>query len=74
MPEQDKEEKSERAQMVRVTEALCSIDYPTVDELNARIAFIKGLGVRFRLKEFRTVAIEGPVKEAPPRPQPGSRR
>lgn len=74
MPEPDKEEKSERAQMVRVTEALCGIDYPTADELNARIAFIKGLGVRFKLKEFRTTVIDGPVKEAAPRPNAPQRR
>jgi hypothetical protein len=56
-----KEELQVRAQLVRIHEANCEIEYPTKDEANFRIAVMKQLGREFALKEVRATAIEGPV-------------
>ncbi len=66
-----KEELQERAQLVRALEAMCKIEYPTVDELNARIAVMKKIGVAFGLKEMRAVQVLGPVVTTPGRPAAG---
>jgi hypothetical protein len=63
-----KEELQERAQLVRIHEANCKIEYPSPDELNYRIAIMKKLGVLLGLKEVRTATIGGPVIETPKRP------
>lgn len=63
-----KEQLTERAQIVRIHEANCKIDYPTVDELNFRIAIIKRLGVSLGLKELRGTEIDGPATTGIPRP------
>jgi hypothetical protein len=63
-----KEELQERAQLVRIHEANCKIEYPSPDELNYRIAIMKKLGLLLGLKEVKTVAIAGPVLETPKRP------
>lgn len=55
-----KEELQERAQLVRVHEANCKIDYPTKDEANFRLAIMKQLGTAFGLREMRNVEITGP--------------
>jgi len=60
-----KEELQERAQLVRIHEANCKIEYPTRDEANFRIAIMKKLGLEFALKEVRPASIEGPVVEVP---------
>lgn len=67
-----KEELQERAQLIRALEAMCRIEYPTADELNARIAVMKKVGVSFGLREMRQVAIVGPVQTTPQRPGPPS--
>lgn len=64
-----KEELQQRAQLVRIHEANCHIDYPTAEEANFRIAIMKQLGRQFGLKELRIAAINGPVVATPPRPQ-----
>jgi len=59
-----KEELQERAQLVRIHEANCKIEYPTRDEANFRLAIMKKLGLEYRLKEVRAAAIDGPVVHA----------
>ena len=68
-----KEELQERAQLIRIHEANCSIDYPTPDELNFRLATMKKLGQALNMKELRTATIEGPSTPAntPARPRGG---
>lgn len=66
-----KEELQERAQLARILESLCKIEYPTADELNFRIAIMKKLGLQLGLKELRSVAVEGPVTQTPARPKKG---
>ena len=56
-----KEQLQERAQLVRIHEANCQIDYPTPAEANFRIAIMKKLGAEFALRELRATAIDGPV-------------
>ena len=63
-----KEELQERAQLVRIHEANCKIEYPTRDEANFRVAIMKKLGLEYRLREVRPSVIEGPVVTTPPRP------
>ena len=41
MPITTKEELQERAQLIRIHEANCSIDHPSVDEANFRVAIMK---------------------------------
>ena len=75
-----KEELQERAQLVRVWEAACGLEYPTKDEANFRIAVAKKLATYYGLRELRTAAFEGPVvaNAQPPRPEmgptPGAKR
>jgi len=57
-----KEQLQERAQLVRIHEANCSIDYPSRDEANFRLAIMKKLAAEYGLKELRAATIE------PPRP------
>lgn len=66
-----KEELTARAQLVRIHEANCKIDYPTPDELNFRLAIMKKLGISLDLKQLRPVGIEGPVTQTPARPRKG---
>lgn len=56
-----KEELQERAQLVRIHEANCHIEHPTVDEANFRIAIMKKLGLEFALRDVRAAQIGGPV-------------
>lgn len=63
-----KEELQERAQLVRIHEANCKIDYPTPEEANFRIAIMKQLGREFGLKEIRVAAITGPIVTTTARP------
>jgi hypothetical protein len=66
-----KEELQERAQLVRIHEANCTIEYPTRDEANFRIAIMKRIGLQFALKEVRAANVEGPVVNPPVRPMAG---
>ena len=63
-----KEELQQRAQLVRIHEANCKIEYPTRDEANFRVAIMKKLGLEFALKELRHAAIDGPIVTTPQRP------
>jgi hypothetical protein len=63
-----KEDLQERAQLVRIWESACKIEYPTPDEANFRIAIAKKLGQEFGLKEVRPLVVAGPVVSTPPRP------
>ena len=63
-----KEQLQERAQLVRIHEANCKIEYPTPEEANFRIATMKALGQALGLRELRTYKIEGPVTQTPARP------
>lgn len=65
-----KEELQERAQLVRIHEANCKIEYPAPDELNYRIAIMKKLGLMLGLKEVKAMRIDGPVVSTPQRPLP----
>jgi hypothetical protein len=63
-----KEQLQERAQLVRIHEANCKIEYPTRDEANFRIAIMKKIGLEFALKEVRTANVDGPVAVTVERP------
>jgi hypothetical protein len=63
-----KEQLQERAQLVRIHEANCHIEYPTRDEANFRLAIMKKLGLEFSLKEVRAASIAGPSTVAAVRP------
>jgi hypothetical protein len=65
---QQNEQLSERAQLVRIYEASCGVDYPDKDQLNFRLAVMKKIGLAFNLREVRPLKIEGPVTSAPQRP------
>jgi hypothetical protein len=65
-----KEELQERAQLVRLVEAACRIDFPTPDELNYRISLMKRVGVTFQLREMRQVSIAGPATPDNTKPRP----
>ena len=67
MPD-EKETASERAQLTRLFEASCKIEYPTKDELNFRLALMKRLGVAFRMPEVKALSITGPNTSDTPRP------
>ncbi len=62
-----KEQLQERAQLVRIHEANCHIEFPTPQEANFRLAIMKQLGLEFRLKELRGATITGPVVATPAR-------
>ncbi len=63
-----KEQLQERAQLIRIHEANCAIEYPTPEEANFRLAIMKQLGREFALKELRILTISGPVSTTPSRP------
>ena len=63
-----KEQLQERAQLVRIHEANCQLEYPTPEEANFRLAIMKQLGREFGLKELRLAAITGPVVSTVARP------
>ena len=65
-----KETLQARAQLVRIHEANCQIEFPTPDEANFRIAIMKQLGREFGLKELRGAIVAGPVVSTPARPRP----
>jgi hypothetical protein len=56
-----KEALQERAQLVRIHEANCKIEYPTPEESSFRLAVMKRLGLELGLKEVRRVCIEPPA-------------
>ncbi len=60
-----KEDLQERAQLVRIHEANCKIEYPTRDEANFRLAIMKRIGLQFALRELRPAGIDGPLSAAP---------
>jgi hypothetical protein len=64
-----KEQLQERAQLVRIHEANCHIEYPTAEEANFRLAIMKQLGREYSLKELRNAAITGPVTATAARPR-----
>jgi hypothetical protein len=59
-----KEELQERAQLVRIHEANCQIEHPTLEEQNFRLAIMKKLGECYSLRELRTTRITGPGQPA----------
>ena len=68
MPTPNKES-LERAQLVRIHEANCKIEYPTPEEANFRLAIMKKLGAEFGLRELRKMTFSGPEPQ-PTRPLP----
>jgi hypothetical protein len=62
-----KEELQELAQLVRILEASCNIEYPTPQELNFRLAIMKKLAEAHRLKELRSATLCGPAIPGPAR-------
>ncbi len=65
-----KEQLQERAQLVRIHEANCHIEYPTPPEANFRLAIMKKLALEFGLRELRESRVEGPVQTTAARPAP----
>ena len=63
-----KEELQERAQLVRIHEANCKIEYPTPPEANFRIAIMKKLAQGLGLRELRQAEMAGPVTTTTQRP------
>jgi hypothetical protein len=63
-----KEELQERAQLVRIHEANCKIEFPTPEEANFRIATMRALGRALNLRELRALQVSGPVISTPSRP------
>lgn len=63
-----KEQLQERAQLVRIHEANCQIEYPTRDEANFRLAIMKKIGLEFGLKQLRAASVDGPVAVTVERP------
>lgn len=63
-----KEELQERAQLVRIHEANCRIEFPSPDEANFRIAIMKQLGSSYNLRELRMKTFAGPVTATAQRP------
>jgi hypothetical protein len=61
-----KEQLQERAQLVRVHEANCAIQYPTPAESNFRLAIMKKLAVEYGLKELRSSVLEAPPQTNTP--------
>lgn len=62
MPEQENSDRGLTvAQIVRIHESNCSIDFPSSDEQNFRIAVMKDLARRLNLKELRATTITGPA-------------
>lgn len=60
-----KEHLQERAQLVRIHEANCSIEFPTPAEINFRLAIMKKLAEEYHLKELRQATIDGPAVTPP---------
>jgi hypothetical protein len=58
-----KEQLQQRAQLVRIHEANCQIEYPTRDEANFRVAIMKKLGLEFSLRELRATQLAGPITQ-----------
>lgn len=50
------------AQLVRIHEANCGLEYPTPEEQNFRIAIMKKIGLALNLAEVRQAQILGPAK------------
>lgn len=65
-----KEELQERAQLIRALEASCSIQYPTAQEANFRIALMKHVAAEFQLTELRTAS--GPINPVTSKAAKGS--
>lgn len=63
-----KEELTERAQLVRIHEANCAIDFPTPDEIKFRFAIMKKLAQALGLRELQLATITGPTAPQPQRP------
>lgn len=59
------------AELVRIHEANCQIDFASADEQNFRIALMKYLGRRLGLAELRTATLAGPGRGVT-RPQPAA--
>jgi hypothetical protein len=53
------------AELVRIHEANCQIDFATADEQNFRLAFMKHLARKLDLAELRPFAITGPGAGVP---------
>jgi hypothetical protein len=50
------------AELVRIHEANCQIDFATSEEQNFRLAIMKYMARRLGLAELRTMALTGPGK------------
>ena len=59
-----KEQLAERAQLVRIHEANCNIEFPTPAETNFRLAIMKKIAGEFGLRELRAAVLEGPALAA----------
>jgi len=70
----DKEELTERAQLVRLYEASTGIDFPTPEESNFRRCLMIKLGLAFNMREVRDKQIAGPGNvQRPPTPAANAR-
>jgi hypothetical protein len=53
------------AEIVRIHEANCQIDFASAAEQNFRLAMMKYIGRRLGLAELRTLGITGPAADGP---------
>jgi hypothetical protein len=63
MPTPSKEELTERAQLVRIHEANCGIEFPSEQERNFRFAVMKKLGEQLGLKELKNATFTSPASQ-----------
>ncbi len=62
-----KEQLQERAQLVRIHEANCQIEHPTIIELAFRLAIMKKLALEYELKELRLATMVAAGSRQPQR-------
>lgn len=58
---EQRDDKSRRAQLVRIYEANTGIDFPTEEDLKFRSALSRALGLDFDLRGVRNVTFDGPA-------------
>lgn len=63
-----------RTEKVRLYEATCQIDYPSPEEQNFRIAFMKMIALEMNFPELKQFKIEGPGTGVPRMASAGNRK
>lgn len=57
-----KDQLTERAQLVRIYEASCGLQYPSDEEKNFRAAIMKKLGLAYGLREVKAMTVTAPSR------------